>query len=145
VTGGATTDRSISRTAARRFWEYSASVRDKDAADSLPETDTAASTLDRKRVRKSMATRGDPTQACPFDSLNGYHEWVDVNVSGTGDPLPGARECLKCGAFDYGPLDMKINHKDSPVMVPPAATRSFRVIRTHVDDEDIHYHGEETN
>ena len=91
--------------------------------------------------------RGDPTQPCTADELNGYHEWVEVQHAGTGDPRIGARECLKCGAFDYGPYDKRLNWKDAPTMIPPAATRSFRDLKTHnpEDPNIVHTPGESVN
>jgi hypothetical protein len=78
---------------------------------------------------------GDPLKPCPGDATNGIHEWVAVAKQGTGDPLPGARCCLNCNAFDPGPQDIRINKKDSLVPLFPAATRSYRIIRGHNPDD----------
>ena len=82
-----------------------------------------------------MAQGGNPLEPCPVDSLNGYHDWVAMEQKGSGDPLPGARYCTACAAVDFGPLGVRVSHKDSPTPLFPAATRSYRDIATHNPDD----------
>lgn len=76
----------------------------------------------------------NPLEPCHFDP-QGFHEWDPVQHAGTGDPMPGARICANCGAFDAGPAGIRVNHRDSPIPLFPAGTRSYRQIETHNPDD----------
>lgn len=84
---------------------------------------------------------GDPLQPCPVDVYNGYHDWVAMESpaqttgAATGNPKPGARYCIACGAMDTGPYGDRITAKDSLLPKFPAGTRSFRSINRHNPDD----------
>jgi hypothetical protein len=88
-------------------------------------------------MQRSGRIQYDPLQPCELDpDGQGYHDWANTAVQGTGDPLPGARTCMNCGAFDPGPTDLRVSVKDSPVPLFPAATRSYRTLVGHNPDDD---------
>lgn len=76
----------------------------------------------------------DPLQPCQFDE-EGYHDWANTPQAGTGDPMPGARTCLLCGAFDPGHMDLRVTTPKTQRTLFPAGTGGFQIIRGHDPDD----------